>query len=384
MADKPPQGSPGNEGPEPVPGGSLRSPVTVPGWGLALLLASAIVTGVFIIYLARGSGPLHHAGHLSGSNGTLTSSAGAPATSPTVTSAPDPSGSRPPSATPGAIPMDAACRWAYPGQASGQVSGSDLSIQCLGAGGQVLGGFGDSHSLNAWCADPSHTGGASLPSPQLVNHVWVCAGSAAPQPTQTSTRAGSSPSASRGAAGGAPVPIPMDAACRWAYPGQASGQVSGSDLSIQCLGAGGQVLGGFGDSHSLNAWCADPSHTGGASLPSPQLVNHVWVCAGSAAPQPTQTSTRAGSSPSASRGAAGGAPVPIPMDAACRWAYPGQASGQVSGSDLSIQCLGAGGQVLGGFGDSHSLNAWCADPSHTGGASLPSPQLVNHVWVCAP
>ena len=95
MADKPPQGSPGNEGPEPVPGGSLRSPVTVPGWGLALLLASAMATGVFIIYLARGSGPLHHAGHLSGSNGTLTSSAGAPPTSPTVTSAPDPSGSRP-------------------------------------------------------------------------------------------------------------------------------------------------------------------------------------------------------------------------------------------------------------------------------------------------
>lgn len=70
----------------------------------------------------------------------------------------------------------------------------------------------------------------------------------------------------------------MNSACEWAYPGQASGQISGSGYSIVCLDSSGQALGGFSGSHSLNAWCADPSHTKGASLPNPALINGTWKC----------------------------------------------------------------------------------------------------------
>ena len=74
------------------------------------------------------------------------------------------------------------------------------------------------------------------------------------------------------------VPIPMSAACKWAYPGQASGEISGSGYSIACLNATGQVLGGFGGSHSLNAWCADPRHADGENGTEPKMVNKTWVC----------------------------------------------------------------------------------------------------------
>jgi hypothetical protein len=47
--------------------------------------------------------------------------------------------------------------------------------------------------------------------------------------------------------------------------------------------------------------------------------------------------------------------VPIPLGKACEWAYPGQSNGAYSGSAYSIVCLGKNGQVLGGFGGSHSL-----------------------------
>jgi hypothetical protein len=72
--------------------------------------------------------------------------------------------------------------------------------------------------------------------------------------------------------------ISLGAACTWAYPGQASGKYSGSAYSIACLDSSGQVLGGFGGTHSLNAWCADSSHTGGKHAPNPVLVNGVWEC----------------------------------------------------------------------------------------------------------
>jgi hypothetical protein len=195
--------------------------------------------------------------------------------------------------------------------------------------------------------------------------------------------------------------IPMSAACKWAYPEQATGQFSGSGYSIVCLGANGLVLGGFNDAHSLNAWCLDNHHTGGANLPDPQLSDGTWYCVGGApAPPPPATSQppAPGQSPAPSRPPVTSAPPPppspsptarpsavaIPLGAACTWAYPGKASGQFSGSNYSIVCLGTAGQVLGGFGGAHSLNAWCADPSHTGGKPLPSPALVNGEWLCTP
>ena len=195
----------------------------------------------------------------------------------------------------------------------------------------------------------------------------------------------------------------MDAACKWAYPGQASGEISGSAYSIVCLGTNGQVLGGFSGSHSLNAWCADPGHTGGVSMPSPELTAAGWACAGGAgqsapsssvpASQPTPSFSAPATQPAPSSSAAasqpgpgssshptpagGPAAVPIPLGAACKWAYPGQASGKTSGSAYSIVCLGTNGQVLGGFGGAHSLNAWCADPRHTDGKHVPNPALVK-------
>jgi hypothetical protein len=147
------------------------------------------------------------------------------------------------------------------------VSGSGYSIVCLGRGGQPLGGFSKTHSLNAWCADPIHTNHKHAPNPALVNGVWMCTGSgSAAQP---------SPKPSGGSVS---VPIPLGAACKWAYPAQASGQVSGSGYSIVCLGMSGQPLGGFSSDHSLNAWCADPSHTDHKHLPDPELHKGKWVC----------------------------------------------------------------------------------------------------------
>lgn len=76
------------------------------------------------------------------------------------------------------------------------------------------------------------------------------------------------------------VPIPLDAACEWAYPGQATGVTSGSGFNIVCLDGGGQSLGGFpdGSGHSLNDWCADPSRTQGYELRQAHLASSGWVC----------------------------------------------------------------------------------------------------------
>lgn len=78
----------------------------------------------------------------------------------------------------------------------------------------------------------------------------------------------------------ASVPLPLDVACKWAYPGRASGQVSGSEYSIACLDNNGQLLGGFNGAHSLNAWCADSRHTDRKVLPDPQLLDGKWACTG--------------------------------------------------------------------------------------------------------
>jgi hypothetical protein len=159
------------------------------------------------------------------------------------------------------------------------------------------------------------------------------------------------------------VPIPLGKACMWAYPGVASGKFSGTGDSVVCLGKNGKVLGGFKKSHSLSAWCANSRHTDGRSLPVPALVKRVWVCTAAAAPST--------------------GPVPIPMGKACEWAYPGQSNGGYSGSAYSIVCLGTNGQVLGGFGGTHSLTAWCADSSRTDGRHLPDATLLKGIWVCA-
>jgi hypothetical protein len=159
------------------------------------------------------------------------------------------------------------------------------------------------------------------------------------------------------------VPIPMDAACEWAYPGQSTGTISGTAYSITCLGLYGRVLGGFSGVHSLNAWCADPGHTDGKQAPSPALIDGVWECASSSAD-------------------GGQVSIPIPIGAACEWAYQGRATGAISGSGHTIVCLGPDGQALGGFSGSHSLNAWCADPSHTNGEHAFNPTLIGGAWVC--
>lgn len=87
------------------------------------------------------------------------------------------------------------------------------------------------------------------------------------------------PSASHGSIGPpATIVIPMSAACDWAFPGQASGETVGSLYNIGCLGKNGQNLGGFSGIHSLNNWCAIPSHTDGENGMQPELLNEVWVC----------------------------------------------------------------------------------------------------------
>jgi hypothetical protein len=74
------------------------------------------------------------------------------------------------------------------------------------------------------------------------------------------------------------ITIPMSEACKWAYPGQASGKTVGSLYNTYCLGTNGETLGGFSGIHSLNNWCAIPSHTDGENGLQPELVNEVWVC----------------------------------------------------------------------------------------------------------
>ena len=77
------------------------------------------------------------------------------------------------------------------------------------------------------------------------------------------------------------VVIPLGAACKWAYPGQATGSISGSGNNVACLDASGQSLGGFpdGSGHSLNDWCADPAHTqGNQNLIQAKLTASGWVC----------------------------------------------------------------------------------------------------------
>jgi hypothetical protein len=63
-----------------------------------------------------------------------------------------------------AIPLSAACKWAYHGRASGQWSGGVYSVVCFGHDGGGLGGFNDDsgHSLNDWCANPANTQGVDL------------------------------------------------------------------------------------------------------------------------------------------------------------------------------------------------------------------------------
>jgi hypothetical protein len=94
--------------------------------------------------------------------------------------------------------------------------------------------------------------------------------------------------------------------------------------------------------------------------------------------------------PTASAGGASGTIaanyVPIPLSAACEWAYPGQATGKTSGGGYNIICVDANGNSLGGFPDNsgHSLNDWCASPDHTDGMDLRQADLTASGWVCAP
>jgi hypothetical protein len=78
--------------------------------------------------------------------------------------------------------------------------------------------------------------------------------------------------------------------------------------------------------------------------------------------------------------------VPIPLSAACKWAYPGLATGSTSGSGYDVVCLDANGRSLGGFPDSsqHSLNDWCASPDHTDEMDLGQAKFNGTSWVCAP
>jgi len=277
------------DGTEPSPQESLLHK-TVPARVIAVVLILVLVAAVGVAagyFIGHRGSPRKVTALASGGEASVTPSA-------TVSSASQPSSAAP--AVPTVIPMGLACKWAYPGQSSGQTSGSDYSIVCLRANGQVLGGFSGSHSLNAWCLNSHHTDNAQLPDAELVNGTWICSGSGSPgqaapatsQPSQTASGAPSQPTPGQPAptppaspsSSGVPaaVPIPMGAACEWAYPGQANGEISGRDYSIVCLGANGQVLGGFSGSHSLNAWCSDPGHTDNKRLPSPELVDGEWLC----------------------------------------------------------------------------------------------------------
>ena len=145
--------------------GFIRQVLTPP-----VIAASAIfiVIGAVIGFLVAPSRP----GHTGGvpSPATLLPSASLSSSAPVSPS----SASVPPSSLSQAIPLGAACKWAYPGRATGQFSGGSFSIACLDKNGQPLGGFSGTHSLNAWCADPSHTDGKALPNPELLNGKWAC------------------------------------------------------------------------------------------------------------------------------------------------------------------------------------------------------------------
>ena len=84
----------------------------------------------------------------------------------------------------------------------------------------------------------------------------------------------------RAGAGASVVMIPMDTACKWAYPGRATGIVTGSGDDIVCLGTNGKSLGGFpdGSGHSLNDWCASPAHTDEMNLIQAKLTPSGWAC----------------------------------------------------------------------------------------------------------
>jgi hypothetical protein len=296
------------DGPESSPRESLlRKTVTMRLIVIVLFAFVAVAGGATGGYFVGHNEPRTVKSSASGATPSATVAA-APSTTVSALIQPSPTASASALAarTSSVIPMSAVCKWAYPGQASGKISGTDDSIVCLGTSGQALGGFSGLHSLNAWCLDDRHTQGANLPDPELVNGRWICTGSGAastaaastasatsqaPQPSQappasqapptgqasptsrpTPTARPSSPSAP------AAVAIPIGAACIWAYPGQASGKFSGSNDSIVCLGTHGQALGGFSGSHSLNAWCADPSHTDNEPLPNPELSDGEWLC----------------------------------------------------------------------------------------------------------
>jgi len=151
-----------------APKNLLRKTVTAPVIVLVLLAALVGAAG-------GGTGYLLGNGGVAATPAPSVSASGSTSTS-APPSEPAPSVSQLPSATQAgsAILMSAACKWAYPGQATGKISGSAYSIVCLGANGQVLGGFSGSHSLNAWCADPRHTNGKHLPNPALVKGSWAC------------------------------------------------------------------------------------------------------------------------------------------------------------------------------------------------------------------
>lgn len=149
-------------------GGSFRRVFTP-----SVMVASAVcvVIGVAIGFFAANNGSLHPGALPSPSTLLLSEPPSSPAPpSSSFTSSPARSFSQ-------AIPFDAACRWAYPGRATGQFSGSSYTIVCLGLGRRPLGGFKGDHSLNAWCADPNHTNGFAGTQPELIGDVWYCAGS---------------------------------------------------------------------------------------------------------------------------------------------------------------------------------------------------------------
>jgi hypothetical protein len=122
----------------------------------------------------------------------------------------------------------------------------------------------------------------------------------------------------------------------------------------------GQALRGI----TLSSGHASPTPSGDLSQPTP---SH-------AAPTSNPVSTTSGSAGS----------LRIQLGEACQWAYPGQATGQTSGSGGSVARLGANGQIVGRFINGHSLDAWCQDPSHTDGRHMSGATLADGVWVCIP
>jgi len=138
-----------------------------------------------------------------------------------------------------------------------------LVAAAAAAGGIVIGYFVGHGQTRPVAAGPTSTGKPSASASPMSQPTTPSAPPSLPEPSVTSATS---------------VNILMSAACKWAYPGQSSGKFSGGDYSIVCLGTGGQILGGFSGTHSLNAWCAEPQHTDGKDLPSPALVDGEWLC----------------------------------------------------------------------------------------------------------